>query len=320
MRGAALVVGMLGTWGAGDARSEALLPEGGFNAPTRSEDARSEETAPAPPIATDQGPEVEAAPPASYVDRPLTLPGGHLALGSSFIWLHAELPASSFLGTPASSLDALALSLAARYGITDGLELDLLLPGLALAIQPPRPAQGVNPALSLRAILRSDNAEFGLIVGAFIPVFEPRRLEVEFALPVALHFPGVARLASGLTINAATERPAPLGVSVPLAFDLSLSPHFAATLGTSLLLDFNTANYAVPLSVGAAITLGDPAAFHVDLSPSVRLPSFLLKDQGPLRVSGSLWYLSLSLELYLGELSALVAGIPREVDVGPPPF
>jgi hypothetical protein len=305
MRGAALLVGMLGTWAAGAAGDEAIAPAGGFNRPRTSQDpgaAEAENT------------------PTSYVDRPLTLPGGHLALGSSFGWLHADLPASTFLGTPASSLDALAVSLGARYGITDGLELDLLLPGLALAIQPARPAQGVNPALSLRAILRSDNVEFGLIVGAFIPVFEPRRFEVEFELPVALHFPGVARLASGLTINAATERSAPLGASVPLTFELSLSPHFAATLGTSFLLDFNTASYAVPLSVGAAITLGDPAAFHVDLSPSFRLPAFLVKDQGPLRVSGSIWYLNLGLEFYLGELSALLAGIPHAVDVGPPPF
>ena len=116
---------MLGTWAAGAAGDEAIAPAGGFNRPRTSQDpgaAEAEKT------------------PTSYVDRPLTLPGGHLALGSSFGWLHADLPASTFLGTPASSLDALAVSLGARYGITDGLELDLLLPGLALAIQPARPA------------------------------------------------------------------------------------------------------------------------------------------------------------------------------------
>lgn len=129
MRGTVLLVGMLGLGPRGPRGTERSRPQAGSNWPRTSQD----------PGARGGREDADGA----TVDRPLTLPGGHLAMGSSFGWLHADLPASTFLERPPPSRRARRLALT---GITDGLELDLLLPGLALAIQPARPAQGVDPA------------------------------------------------------------------------------------------------------------------------------------------------------------------------------
>jgi hypothetical protein len=198
----------------------------------------------------------------SVVDRPLTLPTGHWALGVGLGIGHDERP------EPLDDITGLGLNLELRGGLTPTMEVGVRT-GLRFGTEGrltqadsfgrtfETETYGVgtdaiaNPEISLRvALLRTDVVGLGLEGRVYLPIEDGTEPGIMIALPLHLHLGAAARVESGLYVPIIFTDPRTSVISVPFHVWFQTSPDLALGVLTGVRRYRPGGGTTVPLGVG----------------------------------------------------------------------